>query len=618
MKRLFFIIFIAITLAGVSSCDLFIEMPEVTGNVDKATVFSTRRDAEGHLFSAYHGALKHGMPEDWASTHGTIGSISGELTRGYSWHPMYNIVEKGPNIAGEDYQESRAAGSEQFDQNWLAIRKCWNVYENVDMVEDMPNAQWKEYIKGEALGLIAYRYMGMFYRFGGVPIVRGALQMNDDINIPRATAQEHINFIIELVDEAYAKLPNDWNNLEPGTGDQWFGRLTKGAVLAIKARALTYAARPLFNAPVPFFKTEGLSFPEDQAEIVWMGGYSAKRWEDARDANLAVLNWASSNGHYLIFTAGEGNKNTFENAVRDYGRGTSELYNPEILLAYGIGETRHVANNMNMGYHFGMGAGSEKSQIGLLTNFLRLYRDREGNSIDWPRVGEAAPRPISDFAANIDKIEARFRVDFNVPGKFGLSNPGVSRWESGMSNIGSYTNNPDIAARMQRAAEGRGIGRPTKFFYMTGDRDWFQFPLLRLAENYLHLAEAYNELGETANALKYLNIIRNRAGIPSTEETNQAELRKLIQVEKQLEYFWENHRYFDVKFWKHPEIGTNIIGGAKTEISFYRTASQQTMEYLDSYWDAYSFTGFWHPKWYLEPFLQTEVNKGIIIQNPGW
>ena len=54
-----------------------------------------------------------------------------------------------------------------------------------------------------------------------------------------------------------------------------------------------------------------------------------------------------------------------------------------------------------------------------------------------------------------------------------------------------------------------------------------------------------------------------------------------------------------------------------TEIS-YLTTDGNKKEGLQSYWDAYSYTAYWHPKWFLEPFLQSEVNKGIIVQNPGY
>ncbi len=619
MKKLNLLAAVCAIMAMANSCDLFLEMPEVTGSVYKDDVFSTRKDTEGMLWRSYHRGLREGLPEGWGINHGTLASLSGELTRGYSWHAGYNLVVNGPSTSLDASGQFQGAPC-NFNENWEVIRSCWLIIQNIDQVPSGElSDEMKEYMKGEAYGLIAYRYLGMFIRWGGVPVVRQANEMSDDINFPRATAQETLNFALEMMSEAESRLPDTWTDIEEGCGEKWEGRLTRGAVLAMKARLLTFAARPLFNSDQPYTTEYGLKYDSSQQELIWLGGYDVNRYQQAIDANLAVLEWAKAHGKYLIFTAGEGNVNDFEQAIDDYGRGVSELNGPETLLAFKVESDQQVYNNMTEGYNFSayVDAG-ERSQRGLLTNFIRLYRDRDGGEIDWPRVGEAEPRPISDFAANIDKVEARFRVDICVPGKYGRSNDGDANWNEDIWYMGSFTESAEIAASMARATEGRSIGVPTKFYYKAGARRWLEFPLFRLAENYLHLAEAYNELGQTDNALRYLNIIRNRAGIPSTAETDQSALRELIVREKALEYFEENHRYYDVKHWKHPDIGTSILGGDMTEISFYRTGGENTMAALISYWDAYSYTGYWHPKWFLEPFRQDEVNKGIIIQNPGY
>ena len=603
--------------AGVNSCNLFLEMPEVTGSVYLEDVFSNRKDTEGMLWRAYHRGLREGLPEGWAINHGTLASLSGEITRGYSWPAGYNLVVNGPSTvldASGQYQGAPA----NFNENWEVIRNCWLIIENIDLCEEL-SSEMKEYMKGEAYGLIAYRYMGMFQRWGGVPIVRQANQMTDEIAFPRATAQETLDYTLELIQEAENRLPDTWFDIEPGCGDKWEGRLTKGAALAMRARVLTFASRPLFNSDQSYPREFGISFDAETEPLIWLGGYDEKRYRDAIAAHLALINWGKAHGKHLVFTAGEGNRNSFEQAIEDYGRGVAELNGPETILAFKIESDQQVYNNMTEGYNWSayVDAG-ERSQRGVLTNFVRLYRDKDGGELDWPVVGEPAPRPISDFADNIDNIEARFRVDICVPGKFGRSNDGDAKWNEGIWYMGSLTSDENIAASMSRATEGRSIGVPTKFYYKAGARRWLEFPLFRLAENYLHLAEAYNEIGETANALRYLNIIRNRAGLPATEETDQARLRELIVREKALEFFEENQRYYDVKHWKHPEIGTKILGGPMTEISFYTTDGLNTMDALISYWDAYSYTGYWHPKWFLEPFRQDEVNKGIIAQNPGY
>lgn len=614
MKKTSIIVILA-ALLGASGCNLFLEMPEVTGSVYIEDVFSNRKDAEGMLWRAYHRGLREGLPEGWAINHGTLASLSGEITRGYSWHAGYNLVVNGPTTVLDASGQFQGAPA-NFNENWEVIRNCWIVIAHIDECGELSDAM-KEYMKGEAYGLIAYRYVGMFQRWGGVPIVRQANEMTDELAFPRATAQETLDYALELIDEAEKRLPDSWYDIEPGCGDKWEGRLTRGAVLAMKARILTFAARPLFNAPQSYAKEFGLAYDND--ELIWLGGYDKQRYQAAIDAHLAVINWANSNGKHLIFTAGEGNRNSFEQAIDDYGRGVSELNGPETLLAFKIESDQQVYNNMTEGYNWSSYVDpGERSLRGVLTNFVRLYRDQDGGEIDWPHVGEPAPRDISDFAANIDKIEPRFRVDICVPGKYGRSNDGDAHWNEGIYYMGSFTENEEIAASMARATEGRSIGVPTKFYYHAGARRWFEFPLFRLAENYMSLAECYNELGDAANAQRYLNIIRNRAGLPSVTTTDQAELRALIVREKALEFFEENQRYYDVKHWKHPDIGTSILGGPMTEISFLRTGGDNTMDALVSYWDAYSYTAYWHPKWFLEPFRQDEVNKGIIVQNPGF
>ena len=614
MKKIRIVAIIAV-LVSTTGCNLFLEMPEVTGSVYREDVFSNRKDTEGMLWRAYHRGLREGLPEGWAINHGTLASLSGEITRGYSWHAGYNLVVNGPTTVLDASGQFQGAPA-NFNENWEVIRSCWIIISNIDSCPEI-SPEMKDYMKGEAYALIAYRYVGMFQRWGGVPIVRQANEMTDDINFPRASAQKTLEFALEMLQEAENRLPDTWTDIEPGCGDKWEGRITKGAVLAMKARLLTFAARPLFNADQSYAKEFGMAYSADS--LIWLGGKDINRYQTAIDAHLAVINWAKANGKHLIFTAGEGNRNSFEQAIDDYGRGVSQLNGPETLLAFKVESDQQVYNNMTEGYNWSayVDAG-ERSLRGVLTNFVRLYRDTEGNDIDWPVVGEAAPRPIADFAANIDKIEPRFRVDICVPGKFGRSNDGDANWNEGIWYMGSLTSSAEIAASMARATEGRSIGVPTKFYYKAGARRWLEFPLFRLAENYMSLAECYNEIGDATNAQKYLNIIRNRAGLPSVTETDQAKLRELIVRERALEFFEENQRYYDVKHWKHPDIGTKILGGPMTEISFLTTDGANTMAALISYWDAYSYTGYWHPKWFLEPFRQDEVNKGIIAQNPGY
>ncbi len=82
------------------------------------------------------------------------------------------------------------------------------------------------------------------------------------------------------------------------------------------------------------------------------------------------------------------------------------------------------------------------------------------------------------------------------------------------------------------------------------ENDW---PVIRLGDVILLYAEIVNELsGPTDEALKYLNMIRTRAGIP-TYEMSQVQskyaFREAVRNERRLELAMENQRWFDLVRW---------------------------------------------------------------------
>lgn len=317
MKKIFVSMMLLGSLGLFSCQDMFLQMPDTTGTVDLKEVFGSAKNAKSALMTCYRQSLLHGLPGGWGVGHGTLGALCGEVSRGYSWHGTYTITQSGLDVNGTDGSD---AGSEHFGNNWAYIRDCFLVKTNIDRVPDMTQEE-KDYIKAEVTALIAYRYMGMFYRYGGLPIVRKdfANAAEPAVNVGRSSLEDTLDYILELCDEAYDGLPEgDWS-----AADQ--GRMTRGAVLAIKARTLLFAARPLFNSATPY-----LSGAHD--ELVCFGSTDENRWQQAIEANEAVLTWAAANNYALINTgaAGEGQPNP--NAFDDYATATSTPANREVLL----------------------------------------------------------------------------------------------------------------------------------------------------------------------------------------------------------------------------------------------------------------------------------------------
>lgn len=592
-------------LALLTSCSLFLEKPDTTGTVDQDAVFGTRKNAEAALMSCYTNTLLHGWPGGFGIGHGNLGAISGEQNRGYNWHGTYVVAQQGLSVNGVDGSD---AGADNYGNNWRYIRQCFIVKENIDKVADMDQAD-KDVIKAEATALIAYRYMGMFYRYGGVPVVTKSFEATDDLSIARAPLANVLQYIIDLCDEAYAVLPAKWDAANTG-------RMTQGAVLAIKAKALMFAARPLFNTATPYLDNGELN------NLICLGNEDKERWKAAIDANEEVLTWAASNGVSLINTG-----NPFE----DYATATSTPGNKEIILAYKCNSSDKYSWPASALFYYQNCSPYwdnnrwDSDESGILSNHVKLYYRNDGGEIDWPSIGDAAPRTGAEYIANINSIEPRALADIKFGGFDSKNNEGDSKWQNSGWNRGGYDADKDKSGAFPNrvGATGQGCGEKTKFYYKAGSRTWFEAPLFRLAETYLNLAEAYNEYGNSTKALENLNKVHQRAGLPAIKETDKAKLREMIQREKAIEFFQENHRYFDAKHWKRSDIGTSICGGSMRSFTFNiknddAATWPYAAEWVESYWEAEIYTAFWSPAMYLEPFPQSEVNKGIITQNPGY
>lgn len=614
MKKLFILLTVVSLIMGIYSCQkTFLQKPDTSGTATLATVYSSQINAVSALLQVYRTALIQGWGAGGMDYgHGVLASMDGEHHRGSSWHGTYQITNSGLSPVG-GFDGASGGGSDNFGANYTNIRAANLVAENIDKVPDMDDAN-KAYVKAEVAELIAYRYMGMFIRYGGVPIVTKSFLPTDNLAVPRSNLQATLDFTLKKADEAIAGLPDKW--AANATGGDQTGRLTKGAALATKARVLMYAARPLFNSATPY-----MSFGANN-NMICFGAADPARWTAAIAANEAVLTWASANGVSLINTGGsEGIPNT--KAFDDYGNATSTPNNQEIILAYKNDNANQSDGGANSKW-YNLSAYQtvnhyDTDDVGLLSNFLPNYYKADGSNQTWPQVGDAAPRPASEYITKFGQMEPRFLADHLGPGINAANNPGLAGWSATFDFARTILNRG--AAFPGAAGSGRGDATSTKFFYRAGTRIWFEYPLFRLAETYLNLAEAYNEAGNNAKALSNLNKVHNRAGLPSITETDQTKLRAIIQREWAVEFYFESKRYFDVKHWKL-DIGNGIIGGPMKEFQFITQGSggdrYNTAASLVSYYDAVVYNAYWDNKMFLEPFPQSEINKLIIVQNPGY
>jgi hypothetical protein len=93
---------------------------------------------------------------------------------------------------------------------------------------------------------------------------------------------------------------------------------------------------------------------------------------------------------------------------------------------------------------------------------------------------------------------------------------------------------------------------------LTGRRQntWLNHGLIRYADVLLLAAEAANELGGAANennAVTWINMIRNRAGLGNVTFTTKAAFRTIIKKERRSEFAMEGERFFDLVRWGDAE-----------------------------------------------------------------
>jgi tetratricopeptide (TPR) repeat protein len=149
---------------------------------------------------------------------------------------------------------------------------------------------------------------------------------------------------------------------------------------------------------------------------------------------------------------------------------------------------------------------------------------------------------------------------------------------------------------------------PTTFSAPRSNDQPVYLTMYRLADQYLLYAEALNQKGDQTNALKYLNLIHQRAGLPAIPIANVPTMQRLEDStlwERQRELFAEGKRWFDL-------VRTDHVYQIMDPILTYRQIFQGAIP-----------TGFGPDKAdkrkYLWPLHRNVLNANpLLVQNPPY
>ncbi|MFD2937057.1 RagB/SusD family nutrient uptake outer membrane protein [Spirosoma flavum] len=119
--------------------------------------------------------------------------------------------------------------------------------------------------------------------------------------------------------------------------------------------------------------------------------------------------------------------------------------------------------------------------------------------------------------------------------------------------------------------KGRGAQNieTTKFLGKNGTINLDNVPVIRISEMYLNRAEANYNLGKVADALKDLNTIRTRSGLPEKASLTGSTLLDEIIKQRRLELAFEGHRFWDLK-----RLGRDVVKTTNLPFTDYRVLAR--------------------------------------------
>ncbi|UKT65236.1 RagB/SusD family nutrient uptake outer membrane protein [Pedobacter mucosus] len=428
-------------------------------------------------------------------------------------------------------------------------------------------------VEGEMRFLRALSYFELTKRFGGVPIVDRVYEVNEDINLPRSTFDQVTQYIISNLDIAVTKLGNDGDYSASN-----YGRPTKGAAQALKARVLLYAASPLNNPT----------------------GDKTK-WQAAADAAKVLMD-----GRYVL--------------QQNYSDLLNLPSSPEYIMIRIKGPTP-LAGEMMQDYSMSPGSGGAQGQMNPTQNHVDMYDMANGKPITDPTSGYNPQKPY-------DGREQRFydNIIYNDRPWQGRK---IEMWTTQTTNAQGQTVTGfslDYNTTITYTATRYYCKKYWPEVYRTvgGSTTLLNYIYFRYAEMMLNYAEAQNEaVGPDASVYEQLTKIRQRALItPGANNLyglkagmTQDEMRTAIRHERAIELAFEDHRWYDIMRWKIgaqaiavPMRGMDVL--KKTDGSFVYTPFVLSATFQKTWTEAQN----------LYPIPRTEIykSKGVLTQNPGW
>lgn len=469
MKKYLSIIAAALLMGSFSSCSDFLDRYPLEELSDES-FWKTEKDAEMAVSNLYN-VLPTWDTDEAINSDDAVHGIkwaAGNQSKGvygpsdYGWSGEYGYIRQA-NLILEKIQE-------------------------MDLSEDA----YKK-LEGQARFFRAYTYFTLIRSFGAVPYIDKPLELTDVENITRTPKDEVYAKVMEDFDIAIANLPVQWDETNSG-------RITKGAAMAMKARAALY-----YN-----------------------------NWETAMTEAKNVMDL----GQYELYD--KDNTGRYQELFWEVADGCDEFI---LSVQFNAPTRTHYLIGWECFPTLGWG-GLNPTQ-----SLVDAFEDINGA----PITSDASVYdPTNPFANRDPRLEVNVLHDGET--MYGVTIKVAPLSSSGNTGIGQHGDATATGYYQQKWLD------PSIDPQSTGwdmGKDWV---VIRYAEVLLTYAEAKNELSPLdPSAFDAVNQVRRRVGMPDLQNTDptkptycgtQDDLRKRIWNEWRVEFALEGgKRQWDIRRW---------------------------------------------------------------------
>lgn len=560
MKRTDILIIISAVLVSVAvqSCS-FLDFDETSGlrtKEDQYRYFNSTEQMLTNVYSympkdlgAVSGAMRDCACDD--AEYGNSGSPVQYFTNG-SWSAV-NTVDDAWNL----YYGIRAANS--FIEE--VAKTDFSRYEH-----DVQYANWMKklaYFPYEARVLRAHYFFELVRRYGDIAMPLTVLDKDGANSIVKTSFDDVVEFIVSECDECAPMLPDSYAD-QPGAQ---IGRVTKGFAMAVKSKALLYAASPLHNETG-----------------------DAEKWKRSAKAALDMIR----SGIYSLDPDG---------CVND-------ISSPEVVMM-AIGGDSQDFELKNFPVRFTEGRRTGPTATFPSQNLVDAFETINGAAVKLTDAGWVSDDPQFDPQKPYDNRDPRFYRTVLANGMT-FKGSEIEVFEGGADHAEVTAGGSPTGYFLRKYIQETTSFVPDKT--VTNKHHWVVY---RYAETLLAYAESmvnafgspdYSDPDYPYSALWALNQVRSNAGMP---EADGDDFKNKLINEWRVEFAFEDHRFWDVRRWKIGDetqrelVAVNIRRDEDGTLNFYRQVYENRK---------------WTDRMYFYPIPQSELfkNRNLYPQNIGW